>query len=109
MPYSESLAERVRGIWHGRRGISEKKMFGGIAFLLHGNMCVGILHTTLIARLGMEAAHHALQKPQVSEFNVTGRPMRGWVIVEALGLETDEQLRSWMEQCWEFVSTLDPK
>jgi TfoX/Sxy family transcriptional regulator of competence genes len=109
MAYSESLATRIRQTLNGRRGFTEKKMFGGAAFLLHGNMCVGVWQTSLIVRLGLEQAAMALKEPNVAEFDVTGRPMRGWVMVEAEGLETDEQLRGWIERAIEFVETLPRK
>ena len=92
LAYSESLARRVRQVFAGNRAITEKKMFGGIGFLLHGNMCVGISQTSLIVRLGPEQADAARGQPHVVEFDVTGRPLRGWVMVEADGIETDEQL-----------------
>ena len=66
-------------------------MFGGIGFMLHGNMCVGVWKTSLIARLGPEQAEAALKEPNVVDFDITGRPMKGWVLVEAEGVEADEQ------------------
>jgi TfoX/Sxy family transcriptional regulator of competence genes len=109
MAFSESLAARIRQALKGRRGFSEKKMFGGICFMFHGNMCVGILQTSLIVRLGPEQAAAALKEPNVVEFDITGRPMKGWVMVEAEGVETDEQLDGWIEQAIEFVATLPKK
>lgn len=110
MAYSESLADRIRQILGGRLGIAEKKMFGSVVFLLNGcNLCVGVWKTSLIARLGPEQAEAALKEPNVVEFDVTGRPMRGWVMVEADGLETDSQLSDWIQQSVEFVSTLPKK
>ena len=109
MPYSESLAARIRQSLKGRRGITEKKMFGGIGFMLHGNMCVGVWKTSLIARLGPEQAEAALKEPNVVDFDITGRPMKGWVLVEAEGVETDEQLRGWVERSVEFVEGLPRK
>lgn len=106
MAYSESLASRVRQALGVRRGIVEKKMFGGLAFMLRGNMCVGVWQTALIARLGPDRAPAALKEPNVVEFDVSGRPMTGWVVVEADGLDTDEQLRGWIERALEFVETL---
>lgn len=109
MPYSESVAARIHQALKGRRGITEKKMFGGVGFMLHGNMCVGIWQTSLIVRLGSEQAAVALKEPHVVEFDITGRPMKGWVMVEAEGMETDEQLRGWIERAVEFVETLPRK
>jgi TfoX/Sxy family transcriptional regulator of competence genes len=109
MAYSESLAGRVRDAFAGQRGIAEKKMFGGVAFLLYGNMCVGVWQTSLIVRLGPQQAAMALKEPNVVEFDVTGRPMKGWIMVEAEGMETDEQLRGWIERAIKFVETLPKK
>jgi TfoX/Sxy family transcriptional regulator of competence genes len=99
----------VRDVFADRRWITEKKMFGGIAFLLHGNMCVGVWETSLIVRLGPEQAAEALKEPHVVEFDVTGRPMKGWAVVEAEGVDTDQQLREWVEKAVEFVEGLPRK
>jgi hypothetical protein len=109
MAYSESLAERIRQVVSRQRGITEKKMFGGVVFLLHGNICVGVWKTALIARLGPEPAAAALLEPNVVEFDITGRPMKGWVMIEPAGLDTDEQLSGWIQQSVEFVTTLPRK
>jgi len=107
--YSESLASRIRQTLAGRRGITEKKMFGGIGFLLNGNMCVGVSQTSLIVRLGPEQADEARRQPNVVEFDVAGRPLKGWVMIEAEGIDTDEQLTAWIQQAVEFVETLPRK
>jgi TfoX/Sxy family transcriptional regulator of competence genes len=109
MVYSESLATRIRQMLKGRRGFTEKKMFGGVGFMLHGNMCVGIWQTSLIVRLGPDQAETALKEPNVVEFDITGRPMKGWIMVEADGIETDEQLDGWIERAVEFVEALPKK
>lgn len=109
MPYSESLAERIRFIVGRRRGIVEKKMFGGVVFLLNGNMLVGVWKDSLIARLGRDAAPAALEEESVVEFDVTGTPMRGWVMIEADGLESDRKLAEWIDRATDFVATLPKK
>jgi hypothetical protein len=109
MAYSESLAERIRLALARRRGVVERKMFGGIGFLLHGNMLVGVWQTSLIARVGPNEYQRALQQPHVREFDITGRPMKGWVLVEAGGVESDGQLAAWLARAWEFVETLPAK
>ena len=109
MPYSKSLAARVRQVLGQRRDISERKMFGGVAFLLQGKMLVGIWQDALIARLGAENAEPALRREFVREFDVTGRPMKGWVLIESDGLDTDSDLRAWIEQAEAFVETLPAK
>ena len=109
MPFSESLAERIRTSLAPRRNIQEKKMFGGLAFLLNGNMLVGVWQTSLIARIGPEVYQTAILKPYVKEFNITGRSMTGWVLVDPEGVENDDQLKEWIEVAWRFVSSLPPK
>src|SRR4051812_5170673 len=109
MAYSKSLAARVRQQLTAQRGVVEKKMFGGVAFLLHGNMLVGVWQDSLIARIGAQQYDEALAKPFVHPFDVTGRPMKGWVIVEPDGIEMDVQLHDWIDQATRFVRTLPPK
>ena len=109
MAYSESLAARIRQLVASRRGMTERKMFGGIGFLLHGNMCVGIWKSSLIVRLGPEQAAAARKEPHVAEFDVTGRPMKGWLLVEPEGIDSDEELAGWISRSIEFVSTLPKK
>ena len=84
-------------------------MFGGVGFLLDGNMCVGVWQNSLIARIGLDAYDAALDEPHVVEFDITGRPMRGWVMVEPDGLENDESLRDWLNRAIAFVQTLPRK
>jgi TfoX/Sxy family transcriptional regulator of competence genes len=109
MAYSESLALRIRQVLAGRRGITEKKMFGGVGFLLSGNMCVGIWKNSLIARLGPDEGQAALKEPNVVAFDITGRAMKGWVMVEPEGIETEEQLSEWIRRAVDFVETLPRK
>jgi TfoX/Sxy family transcriptional regulator of competence genes len=109
MPYSESLAERIRHVLGGRKEIEEKKMFGGVGFLLGGNMLVGVWQTSLIARIGADQYGAALKKPHVREFDITGRPMKGWVMVEPDGIDNDKQLSRWIEEALNFVETLPAK
>ncbi len=109
MAYSESLAERIRRALARRRGVVERKMFGGIGFLLHGNMLVGVWQTSLIARVGRDEYPRALKQPHVREFDITGRPMKGWVLVEPEGVENEGQLVEWIQCAWEFVEGLPAK
>lgn len=109
MAYSESLALRIRHVVARRRGITEKKMFGGVVTLLNGNMLVGAWKDSLIVRLGPEQAAEALKESHVAEFNVTGRVSKNWVMVEPDGLESDEQLRNWIERATKFVGKLEKK
>ena len=109
MAYDEGAAERVRDIVHARPGISERKMFGGLAFMADGHMFVGVLANSLMARVGPDAHAAALARPHVREMDFTGRPMKGYVFVEAEGFESDEALAGWVEQCLRFAASLPPK
>ena len=109
MAFDESLAVRIRDALARKKGVEEKKMFGGVGFLLHGNMLVGVWKDSLIARLGPDNHDDALLEPHVREFDITGRPMKGWVLVEPEGVEDDEQLKDWIERATKFVKTLSAK
>jgi TfoX/Sxy family transcriptional regulator of competence genes len=109
MAYSESLAERIRRRLAGLQGIEEKKMFGGVGFLLNGNLCVGVRKESLIARLGPDQAQDALRDSSVTEFAVGGRPMKGWVLVAPEGIEDDGRLDDWIQCAGTFVNTLPAK
>jgi TfoX/Sxy family transcriptional regulator of competence genes len=109
MAFSEALAERIRQALTRRKNVEEKKMFGGVGFLLHGNMLVGVWKDSLIVRLGAEEFDEALQEPHVKEFNITGRAMKGWILVEPGGVDDDEQLSAWIQRAVNFVRTLPAK
>jgi TfoX/Sxy family transcriptional regulator of competence genes len=109
MAFSESLAARVRETVGRTTGIDEKRMFGGVGFLLYGNMLVGVWKDSLIVRVGPAAYADALLEPHVREFDVTGRPMKGWVLVDPEGVEEDESLSDWVRRATEFVETLPAK
>lgn len=109
MAFSKSLAQRIRDALARRPGIVEKKMFGGVAFLLNGNLLVGVWKDSLIVRLGPEEGEKALLETHVKEFDITGKPMKGWVMVEPDGIDEDGQLKAWIERAEEFVSTLPAK
>jgi len=109
MAFSESLAARIRNALARKKNIEEKKMFGGIGFLLNGNMLVGVWKESLIARLGPDEGNEALKEPHVKEFDITGRPMKGWVLVEPEGVEGDDQLSGWIERATKFVRKLPAK
>ena len=109
MAFDEDLAARVRERLDRTRGIEEKRMFGGVVFLFHGNILVGVWKDALIARLGADEAEAALREPHVGVFDVTGKAMTGWVLVAAEGVEEDEQVAGWIDRARAFVETLPAK
>jgi TfoX/Sxy family transcriptional regulator of competence genes len=109
MPYSEDLAKRIRAHLGRHRGLEEKSMFGGTGFLVNGNMACGVHRDSLIVRLGTTAYEAALKRPHVRVFDMTGRPMKGWITVSAPGYSTDSALGRWLDQSIEFARSLPPK
>src|SRR5262245_47979320 len=106
MPYDKGLAERIRGVLDGQAGVSEKAMFGGLAFLVRGHMSVGIVRDQLMVRVGSEAHDRALRTPHARGMDFTGRPMKGFVFVAPPGFESDADLEQWIGLAVRFVSTL---
>jgi TfoX/Sxy family transcriptional regulator of competence genes len=98
MAFDESLAARIRHALARKKSVEEKKMFGGVGFLLNGNLLVGVWKDSLCGRLGPDESEAALREPHVKEFDITGRPMRNWVLVEPEGVEDDDQLKAWIER-----------
>jgi TfoX/Sxy family transcriptional regulator of competence genes len=109
MAFDETLAERIRLRLARKKGIEEKKMFGGIGFLLNGNMLVGVWKDSLLVRLGDEQGAEALLEPHVKAFDITGRAMTGWVLVAPAGVEGDDQLKEWIQRAVKFVGKLPGK
>jgi hypothetical protein len=109
MAYDETLAGRIRDALARKKGIEEKKMFGCICFMLNGNAIAGVWKDSLIARLGPDEGEAALLEPHVRAFDITGRPMRNWVVVEPVGVEDDEQLEVWIQRAVKFVGKLPKK
>jgi TfoX/Sxy family transcriptional regulator of competence genes len=107
--YNEHLAGRIRDTLARKKGVEERKMFGSLCFLLHGNLLVGVWKDALIARLGPDQAEEALLEPHVRPFDVTGRPMKAWVLIAAAGVESDEQLKDWVQRAVAFVGKLPAK
>jgi TfoX/Sxy family transcriptional regulator of competence genes len=109
MAVDADLAARIRDALARTRNVVEKTMFGGIGFLLHGNLLVVVWKDSLIARVGPDAYEDARLEAHVGEFDITGRPMRGWVLVEPEGVEDDHQLAVWIGRAVAFVGTLPAK
>jgi TfoX/Sxy family transcriptional regulator of competence genes len=109
MAYNETLAKRIWQRLARKKGVEEKKMFGGVCFLLNGNMLVGVWKDSLIARLGEDQGEEALLELHVSEFNITGRAMKRWVMVAPEGITDDHQLNDWIQRAVKFVGKLPAK
>jgi TfoX/Sxy family transcriptional regulator of competence genes len=107
--FDENLATRIRDALARKKGIEEKKMFGGVGVLLNGNILVGVWKNSLIVRVGPDGYEEALLEPHVTEFNITGQAMKGWVLVGREGIEGDDQLKGWIERAIKFVRTLPAK
>jgi TfoX/Sxy family transcriptional regulator of competence genes len=104
--YDEKLAARVRELLKGKRGIVEKKMFGGIAILHKGKMCCGVLNGDLVARVGAEGHAKALAQPHVRPMDFTGRPMKGYVYVAPAAIKHKRSLKRWVDACVAYAATL---
>ncbi len=109
MAFDESLAARIRTVLARNKGIEEKKMFGGLCFLLNGNMLVGVWKNSLIARTGEEQAGEAMLEPHVKPMDITGKPMKGWIMVEPDGVNDDAALKEWVQRAVKFVAKLPAK
>ena len=106
MAFDEGLAQRVREALAGRPGITERRMFGGLAFLVDGKMFVGISGSKLMARVGVERYQDALAVPHVRQMDFTGKPMKGYVYVDPLGLVEDKDLVAWVSWCSAYAAAL---
>jgi TfoX/Sxy family transcriptional regulator of competence genes len=109
MAYDEGLATRVRDVLGDRPGLVEKTMFGGLAFLVHGNMACGVRGDDLMVRVSPEVADAALAEPGVRPFDMTGRPMKGWLLVTPDGHAEDDDLRRWVDRSLAHAGSLPPK
>jgi len=109
MAYDEKLAARIQKALGKRRGLVAKQMFGGIAFLLNGNMCVGIHKDELIVRLDPDETEAALAKPHTRVFDLTGRPLKGWILVAPKGIANDAQLAKWIAIAATYAGALPAK
>lgn len=103
MAYNEQLADRLRGVLGSDPRLEEKKMFGGISFMLDGQMCCGVMKDDLVLRVGAERTEAALAQPHTRVFDFGGRPGPGMIYVAAPGVASDEQLSGWVRQAIEYV------
>jgi hypothetical protein len=109
MAFDEAVADRARKALARHKGRTERKMFGGLVFLLDGHMCCGVLKDELFLRLGPDGAADGLKEPHTRQMDFTARPMTGMVYVEPAGFATDAALRSWVRAVVRFVKSLPPK
>jgi hypothetical protein len=107
--FNEALAERVREQLARRNGVVEKRMFGGVAFLLNGNMSVGVHGDDLIVRVAPDDAPAALKKKDIRVFDMTGKPMKGWLLVGPAATKTEAALAGWVAKGVDFAGALPPK
>jgi TfoX/Sxy family transcriptional regulator of competence genes len=110
MAFDEELAERVREVLAGAGATTtEKKMFGGLSFLIGGNMCCGVMGADLLTRVGPEAAGSALAEPDTRPFDMGRGPSAGWVVVGPDGIATDQALTAWVGRALAYATSLPPK
>jgi len=109
MAYDEVLAGRVRKILARSKGVSERKMFGGLSFMLSGHMCCGIVGEELMVRVGPEGHEEALARPHARPMDFTGRAMKGLVYVSESGFKAERDLAAWVQRGVDFAGSLPPK
>ena len=108
MAFNAEIADRVLKVLEGREGLTERKMFGGIAFMLNGNMCCGVTNDDLMVRVGADGLEDALDQPHARPMDFTGRPMKGFVFVDA-GAVGDRVVRQWVQRGVIFAESLPAK
>jgi len=109
MAFDENLATRIRAALARKKNIEEKKMFGGLGFLLKGNLLVGVWKNSMIVRLGPEACEDARLEEHVGAFDITGKPMKGWLMVAADGVADESSVKAWVQRALQYVSKLPAK
>jgi TfoX/Sxy family transcriptional regulator of competence genes len=110
MAYDDALAQRVRGMLKGNEGIAEKKLFGGVAFLLNGNMAVGVNKNDLIVRVEAEDHEQHVSQKHVRTFDLSGgRPMKGWLLVAPAGVKAQQDLQTWVQRGLAYAGSLPKK
>ena len=109
MPFDEGLAQRIQELMVSEPSMSERKMFGGLCFMLHGNMSFGVVGSELMVRVGPDSYAEALSLPHAREMDFTGRSMRGMVFVGADGISEDDDLKDWLGRGIAFAGSLPAK
>jgi TfoX/Sxy family transcriptional regulator of competence genes len=108
MEYDEALAQRVRTALNGVGRLSERKLFGGVGFIVNGNLACGVSGTTLFVRMSPEQFEAALVRPFVRPLDTTGRAMKGWIVVDPQGVQSTGDLKRWIDQAVSFAQSLSP-
>ncbi len=109
MAYNEAVAERIRKLLARRKGLAERKMFGGIAFMLNGNMCCGVVDDRIVLRLGKDGSNTALKEPHIEVMDFTGQPIRSMVYLDPDGYAREADLKQWLDRSVKFTSSLPKK
>jgi TfoX/Sxy family transcriptional regulator of competence genes len=109
MAYDEAVARRIRAVLKGSRSVEEKKMFGGLAFMIRGKMCVGVVGKKLMVRVGPKEYKFALAKPHVREMDFTGKPLTGFVYVTPGGFAKGKDLKTWITLAKNYVTSIGAK
>ncbi len=109
MTEDEVLIDRIRPLLDGHAGFSEKKMFGGVCFLINGNMCLGTWKGSLIVRLGKDKHGETLARPHTQPANITDRVMKGWALVEPAGIKSERELENWVGEAAAFAASIPAK
>ncbi|MCA9538042.1 MAG: TfoX/Sxy family protein [Myxococcales bacterium] len=109
MAYDEEVAARMRRLFGDDPRVVEKKMFGGVAFMVQGNLACGVNRDTIIVRVGPKGFNEAIEQPHARIFDMTGRPMKGWVLVDRPGFADDAALAAWVERGVAFARSLPAK
>ena len=109
MAYNEAMAERIRKLLARRKGLAERKMFGGIAFMLNGNMCCGVVDDRIVLRLGKDGSDAALKEPHIEIMDFTGRPIRSMVYLGPGACAREVELKQWLDRSVKFTSSLPKK
>ncbi len=103
------LADRVRKVLSEREDVSQRRMFGGVCFMIHGNMCVGTWKGSLIVRLDKKDHDKTLAEPHTKPADITGRVMKGWALLEPAGIDSDNDLETWVNRAASYAESLPPK
>ena len=109
MAFDETLAQRIRKGLGRKKGVEEKKTFGGLCFMLNGHMLVGVWNDSMIVRLGVEQEDDALLQPHVKRLDIKRKPIKGWIKVAKEGVQEVEQVKAWIQRAVKFVGKLPPK